>query len=701
MAHSWGLLGEGLGGRYVPVEMIVTHEEDMKPDNQEPRNSRRRRWTRGLLATLSTAALVLGAAATAQAADEVAPQAATPRPVTVTLSASDLATVSSRSPRTVLRNQALSATSTQDRAYARFTLPEDVDTTRPVTASLSLTVRYTNATTAGVDVFAEGGAWSGKTLTYANRPSEGGDRLVRSSRTASTGATLTMSLGNVVQEVRDGELSLRVAYRQKSVSTLFHRTGDKAPSLKLTYTPKPAGTPSPEPPSAPEPTPAPEPSTPPTVDTSRMVFAHYFPPYPISIDNRPADSDYYARNYLDPEGENGKHAEYGGLLRDRPLAVAPSGSSTWRVDNLRREVSQAQSAGIDGFTVNIMSVSGTNWDAAKNLFAAAERQGRFAAVPMIDASASVAGVDPETVADRLAELYRSAAAFRVGDRMLLSSFAAEKQSVDWWSRIIQRLQRVHGVPITFQAVFLNASDANMSAFRDIADGYGNWGVRSEWHTSNGPDYAARAAALGKTWMAPVSVQDYRPRAGVFAESGNTDNLRASWRRAIESGAQYVQLVTWNDYSESTQFAPSADHGDTFLDISRPYLDWFHSGAQPRVTQDQAFLVHRTQFVGARPALGHLLASPTLGGTSSSPTDEVEAVVYLTAPATLTVSVGGVATRFEAPAGRSVYTVPLREGTVSATIERSGQRVVSLTSPYRVVGTPEVQDLSYYGVSSVG
>ncbi len=656
----------------------------MKPDNQDPHSSRRRRSGRAILATLSTLALLLGGTTAAHASGGHVAAAATPRPVTVTLSTSDTATVSARTPRTVLGTQPLSATSTQDRSYARFTLPADVDTTRPVSASLSLTVRYSTASTAGVDVYAERGSWAGATLTYATRPAESGDLLAGSTATARAGSSVTVPLGDVAQVAQDGQLSVRLAYRQKSVSTTFFRTGDKAPSLRLTYTPKPAPAPAPAPASG-----------------ARMVFAHYFPPYPISIDNRPADTDYYTRNYLSPDGENGKHAEYGGLLRDRPLGVAPSSSSSWKVDNLRREVAQAQGAGIDGFTVNIMSVSGSNWDATKNLFTAAERQGGFAVVPMVDASASVAAVSPETVADRLAELYRSKAAFRVGDRMLLSSFAAEKQSVEWWSRIIQRLQRTHGVQVTFQAVFLNPSDANMSAFRAIADGYGNWGVRTPWHTANGPDYAARARALGKTWMAPVSVQDYRPRAGVFAESGNTDNLRASWRRAIDSGAQYVQLVTWNDYSESTQFAPSADHGDTFLDISRPYLDWFHAGAEPKVTQDQAFLVHRTQFAGARPSLGHTLATPTLGGTSSTPTDEVEAVVYLTAPATVTVTVGGTATRFDAPAGRSVYTVPLRQGAVSASIDRSGKRVISLTSPYRVVGTPRVQDLSYYGVSSLG
>lgn len=53
------------------------------------------------------------------------------------------------------------------------------------------------------------------------------------------------------------------------------------------------------------------------------MFAHYFTPYPLSLDNASADGDYYTRNYLNPGGESGKHEKYGGLLRDRPLPTPP------------------------------------------------------------------------------------------------------------------------------------------------------------------------------------------------------------------------------------------------------------------------------------------------------------------------------------------------------------------------------------------
>ncbi len=98
-------------------------------------------------------------------------------------------------------------------------------------------------------------------------------------------------------------------------------------------------------------------------DSGPKVFAHYFPPYPISLDNAPSDKDYYSTDYLKVNGEGGKYAAVGGLLRDRPLGRAPLSNSNFRLADMRTEVRQAKAAGIDGFTLNIMSLQGSNWTA--------------------------------------------------------------------------------------------------------------------------------------------------------------------------------------------------------------------------------------------------------------------------------------------------------------------------------------------------
>ena len=94
----------------------------------------------------------------------------------------------------------------------------------------------------------------------------------------------------------------------------------------------------------------------------KLVFAHYFPPYPVSIDNANPSGDYYATQYLTVNGENNKHVRYGGFLRDRPTPRQPIADTQWRQRDLENEVRSAIAAGIDGFSVDIIAkATDTSW----------------------------------------------------------------------------------------------------------------------------------------------------------------------------------------------------------------------------------------------------------------------------------------------------------------------------------------------------
>lgn len=92
-----------------------------------------------------------------------------------------------------------------------------------------------------------------------------------------------------------------------------------------------------------------------------LALAHYFPPYPRQLTSAPYPRDYYETGYLDPEGESGKHAAYGGFLRDRPLPGLPL-VGDWALANARDEVAQARSAGLDGFLVDILTATTSGGD---------------------------------------------------------------------------------------------------------------------------------------------------------------------------------------------------------------------------------------------------------------------------------------------------------------------------------------------------
>lgn len=433
---------------------------------------------------------------------------------------------------------------------------------------------------------------------------------------------------------------------------------------------------------------------------SRKVFAHYFPPMPISIDNRPPDVDYYQRNYLSPEGEGSKFAQVGGLLRDRPLPREPR-AGNWKLEDLKTEVRQAADAGIDGFTVNIMSYSGRNWETTVNLMRAAAESGRnFTVVPNLDATSGAVDLPVETVASRLADLYRYPSAYKVdADRYLLSSFKAEGKSVDWWKSLLSVLAQQHGIEVAFVAVLLDPNVTNMRTYAPISYALGDFGTRTPTAIVARTDRAAIAHSLKVKWMAGIGVQDVRPTRRIFAEAGNTETLRDGWKRVISDGADMVQLVTWNDYSEATAFAPSVAHGWSFLDINAYYLTKFKDGQYPAVTHDGIYLTHRIQMLAAVPTYSHLPMLPLQGANRTAPRDTVEVLTFLTAPSEVSVTIGTLTHTYRAPAGAAAQLFPLTPGRISAAVRRADIVVSRVASPYTVTLTPRVQDLQYYASSS--
>ena len=447
--------------------------------------------------------------------------------------------------------------------------------------------------------------------------------------------------------------------------------------------------------------------------TGKLVFAHYFPPYTISLDNKAPATDYYAKNYLTPTGENGKHKAYGGLLRDRPLTrpvVAGATEAQWRLADLQTEVRQAIASGIDGFTLDIMQLPGDPDYRQVNtvramMKAAASVDPGFKIMPMFDLGGSLTKKTAAQLATFAAELGASKSAYHLSDgRLVVSALRAEAKTPAFWTSFANTMKSAHHVNVAFVPVFIGTEQTWGPKFKSISYAMGNWGSRNpKWNDptatyNTSPTSRARnMMALGVKWMQPVSVQDSRPNSGVYDEAENTTNLRNTWQIARNSHSNWVQIPTWNDYSENAEIAPSVKHGWSFLDISAYYLTWFKTGTAPKIVRDTVYVTHRTQMYAAKPSYPQTRLQTLRGGSPSRNT--VEALSFLTSPATVKVNVGGVVTTCQAPAGVSTCLAPLRVGTVSVAVTRGTATVAAVTSPNKVVGTPYVQNLAYVAASS--
>jgi hypothetical protein len=442
--------------------------------------------------------------------------------------------------------------------------------------------------------------------------------------------------------------------------------------------------------------------------SNKRVFAHYFSPFPISFDNKETAADYYTRHYLTPTGESGKHLAYGGYLRDRPLPRAVSADADWQYRDMVTEVQRASDSGIDGFTYDMLALSGVHWDRLLLMLRAAhDVGGGFKIMLMPDAFDPADATNLANAIAGLATGPYADALHRLDDgRLVVSPYAPERKAVTinkvndrgttYWKKVLSVLAG-QGINVAFVPCFLDYT-SSVAAYDSFSYGYSNWGNRNTASNANVKTKIADAHNRGKIWMQPVAVQDVRPKSSIYDEASNSENFRLMWGAAISGGADWVQIPTWNDYSESTHLSPSVATGWAPLDLNSYYLDWFKGGAQPEIKRDVVYLSHRSQPYAALPTGGQTSLMKLRSGSTPA-RDTVEVLSFLTAPAVIEVVIGGTPRTYTAPAGISAHLFPLAVGEVSATITASDASVTTVTSPYRVEARLPSQDLSYHFVSS--
>lgn len=426
-----------------------------------------------------------------------------------------------------------------------------------------------------------------------------------------------------------------------------------------------------------------------------IVMAHYFPPYPLMIDPKPADQDYYARNYLRPEGENGKFAAEGGLLRDRPLPV-PAAASDRKLANLAIEIARAARIGIDAFGVDILGVKeGASRSVSRDLLdAAAATDAGFAIIPQPDMTA-LTGITVTSLADALDMFAKHPAGYRLKDgRLLVMPFHAESRNLQFWRALMQEMAR-RGEPIAFAPVFV--SPGAMSKTSSIAWGASAWG-------DAGPDGAARTQRLAATaakqgierWFYDVSPQDYRPKFSLYWETRNTEGYRKHWESAIGKGTKYITIVTWNDYSESTEISPSAVSQFVFYDLTAYYVAWLKQGRAPAIQRDVLYWMHRRQIF--EPRNKHRGRVVRDRGHSALAND-IELVAFLTKPGQLTIVSGGKRVSRHVGAGLQTLRLAASVGTPEFMLSRDGRTIISRTSDWNIRADPSRHNAIYAGGSS--
>src|SRR5262249_8938795 len=146
---------------------------------------------------------------------------------------------------------------------------------------------------------------------------------------------------------------------------------------------------------------------------------------------------------------------------------------------------------------------------------------------------------------------------------------------------------------------------------------------------------------------------------------------------------WVDLVTWNDFHESTYIcpvvnpaqylaalsAPSRHSHSGYLELSKHYIAWFKTGQEPTITSDALFYFYRTHPRNATASKTNEVPVTTLIG-------DVEDVLYtttlLTSPAQIEVASGNISVTNLMLAGLNHWRTPFAAGSQSFALRRNGQ-----------------------------
>lgn len=429
----------------------------------------------------------------------------------------------------------------------------------------------------------------------------------------------------------------------------------------------------------------------------KIVIAHYFPPFPLSIDNKPAAQDYYAVHYLNGEGEKGKFRAQRGFLRQRPLPVPAGPADDFIAANLAREVARASRIGIDAFGIDLLSVAPDSrlWKSSLLMLDVAHAVApTFKIVPEPDMG-SLRTVTLDVLVDALDQFAVHSSTYKLADgRMLVMPMAAERRDAQFWGALRDRMA-AKGHPIVLVPDYVDP--APMAANAAVSWGATFWGNRDVL----AGDRALRMAAIAKKagiahWFMPVAPQDARPKSYVFMEARNSAAFRAQWDAAIASRSTGVHLLTWNDYSEATEIAPSSFSQFLFYDLSAYYIAWFKTGAPPPVTADALYYVQRNQILD--PAQADRGRGPILrGGTPMA--NDVELVALLKRPGRLVIDMNGRRYVKDVLAGLQTLRAPAAVGTPVFSLMRGGKRILRKVSDWPIAARPDRHDATYGGGSS--
>jgi glucan endo-1,3-alpha-glucosidase len=389
------------------------------------------------------------------------------------------------------------------------------------------------------------------------------------------------------------------------------------------------------------------------------------------------------------------------------MVCIPTHGGGSEVADYQREIREAQARGIDGFALNC-----GGWTACEPHYkkrtlliyqAARELDTDFQLFLSADYAT---GLTLDETRDMIETFRNHPNQFRWQGKPVLSTFGGGRRITEFVKGPeFQGQQGVFFVPFYYPkpaAEMPNREQAKqVLGDHPELDGFFHFGA------AGSPERIARSNRIlaevwhgaGKLFMAPVT-PFYRGFGGNYRayECRGFEGLARQWEGAIEAKAEWVEIVTWNDWGEASYISPFGAPKQTefwkghwgamldhrgFLDLSAYYIQWYKTGKAPAITKDRLFYAYQLH---PRSVQGIVKPGKTDRGRprgADQLADRVFATVLLTAPADLTLAIGEQSQTFALAAGVHHVSVPLVPGTPRFTLGRAGKTVIDKTGEHSI------------------
>ena len=337
------------------------------------------------------------------------------------------------------------------------------------------------------------------------------------------------------------------------------------------------------------------------------------------------------------------------------------------VDEFQAEIREARQSGIDGFAINIAGWAAGSYyqTVTRKMITAASRMTGFKILFSLD------NLPADQSLQIVTEFASSPTILRVEGRVVISSFGGDRA---WFDELTQKLLTVGVettiVPAMYYPTFdlaTHRKDVNLDvAVADkVMDDIPGLGGYFYFGAANDPEVLSdniraivnTAHSRGKIAMVGVSpfYKGFGKNSRVF-ETHGFEGMGAEWEAAISSDADWVELITWNDWGEGTYLAAIgasstaiwSGHWGNLLDhsgyraASAYFADWFKAKTRPPIDYCRVFYFYQVHPSYALGIVDPFSRPPVFGRPKNW--NKLDGMIHLTGicpkPARVDVTVGG-------------------------------------------------------------